>query len=690
MDVKQFRDTAELSDFTVYIDNERFKLHKFPLYTKSDYFKEIANSNPVCQISDFPGGSKSFAIVADFCYGKEINISSENVVYLYAAADYLKMKGKDNLFEISRRHLDEIFRSVLQGKGVLNLICVLCSAFNLKSEAVKKICEDATELLVSVWLHEGSIFKSFFSCHNMNYSSFEQKGCSDESVSDYLAYLPLGTFLKVIDIARNKDAVETIILDPCAKYLGRILDYYDSKVSEKNEPKTLDPQSGTDGKNILSKEVSCTDKTIVYDHLFCGLNIRIKYEHLMQLEKMYSGNTSLLENLKNSTDHFEKIFEVLYQPIDICGFINNTWIIKALLLVDSNRVKSKCRLDVLKIANRMLINFSEQDFDKLSPPMLNDILNANNLHTEKQSADNISLSRRSSKRRSYAEGILENSTAEIPGNRKRSSIKEESIEDVCENNEDKSEIKRATLPESVTSHIIKYLMKKADEQKLTMQEYIQFLKKVRVSNSQDSLDDDFVKILINLTKSGRSPSEEDTQEMMNYINLNNCTANTLNDALKMDLFPPKTVAEAALYVANKNQDNQISISSNPECYLEYPYAWLPSYCTKPLMLPMRGKPRYDDIIYSNSQYPRTFCSSRYKPRSSSLNRSVTSEWKHRGFNPHILSSVSCQPYSNESRYNLNTSSTKFSDSFNNSYSLKNLVKTNPYTEFNRQFYGYST
>ncbi|KAH8875012.1 BTB/POZ domain-containing protein [Schistosoma japonicum] len=685
MDVKQFRDTAELSDFTVYIDNERFKLHKFPLYTKSDYFREIANNNPVCQISDFPGGSKSFATVADFCYGKEINISSENVIYLYAAADYLKMKGKDNLFEISKRHLDDIFRSVVQGKGVLNMICVLCSAFNLKSEAVKKICEDATELLVSVWLHEGSIFKSFFSSHNMNYSSFEQKECSNESVSDYLIYLPLGTFLKVIDIARNKDAVETIILDPCAKYLGRILDYYDPKSSEKKESKILDPQNGTDAKNILSK-VSCMDKN-VSDNSFCGLNIRIKYEHLMQLEKIYSDNINLLENLKNTTDHFEKIFEVLHQPIDICGFINNTWIIKALLLVDSNRVKSKCRLDVLKIANRMLINFSEQDFDKLSPPMLNDILNANNLHTDRQSADNVSLSRRSSKRRSYAEGILENSTAEIPGNRKRSSIKEESIEGVSESNEDKSETKLEMLPESVASHIIKYLLKKADEQKLTMQEYIQFLKKVGVSNSQDSLDNDFVKILINLTKSGRSPSEEDTREIMNHINLNNCTANTLNDALKMDLFPPKTVAEAALHVANKNQDNQISISSNPECYLEYPYAWLPSYYTKPLMLPMRGKPRYDDIIYSDSHYPRTFCFTRNKPRSSSLNRSVTSEWKHRGFNPHISS---CQPYSNESRYNLNASSTKFSDSFNNSYLSKSMIKNNAYTGFNKHFYGYST
>ncbi|CAH8537007.1 unnamed protein product [Schistosoma rodhaini] len=503
MDFKQFRDTAELSDFTVYIDNERFKLHKFPLYTKSDYFKEIASSNPVCQINDFPGGSKSFAVVADFCYGKEINITSENVVYLYAAADLLKMKGKDNLLEICRRFLDGVFRCALERKDIVNLICVLCSCCEVKSDAVKKICEDATTILMSLWLHGENSLKGCFSPHTMNFTHSEREIFSDESVSDYLAYLPLGMFLKIINIARDQNVEEKVVLYACAKYLGRVLDLYDSEVSRNEVSKNSDAQNNSDMKNVPSKEVSNSGENIISGQPFCGLNVKIKLDHQIRLEKLYKDNISLFEDLKNTAEQFEKIFETLPKPNDIYDFINTTWIIKALLLTDSNKVKSKCRLDILKIAKRMLTSFSDQDFDKFSPSILNDILNANNMQMEKPPSDEaINLSRRSSKRKSYKEEILENNPTEILGNRKQSSIKEANIEDVSEKHENINETKSEILPESVANKIIKYMLKKADEQKLTMQQYIQLLKQIQVPNNQTSLDNDLVKILIKLTKSG--------------------------------------------------------------------------------------------------------------------------------------------------------------------------------------------
>ncbi|CAI2727650.1 unnamed protein product [Schistosoma spindalis] len=696
MDFKQFRDTAELSDFTVYIDNERFKLHKFPLYTKSDYFKEIASSNPVCQINEFPGGSKSFAVVADFFYGKEISITSENVVYLYAAADLLKMKGKDNLLEISRRFLDGVFSSALERKDIVNLICVLCSSCEIKSDVGKKICEDATTILMSLWLHRENSSKGYFSPQTINFTHSERELFNDESVSDYLAYLPLEIFLKIINIARDQNVEEKIVLDACAKYLGRVLGFYDPEVSGNGVSKTSDAQKNTDTKNVPSKEVSNSGEDIISDQPFCGLNVKIKFDHQIRLEKLYKDNVVLFENLKNTIEQFEKIFETLDKPIDICGFINTTWIVKALLLTDSNRAKSKCRLDILKIAKRMLTSFSEQDFDKLSPSILNDILNSDNMQIEKPPSDEvISLSRRSSRRKSYKEEILENNATEIPGNRKQSNIKETNIEDVSENHGNTNETKHEILPESVANKIIKYMLKKADEQKLTMQQYIQLLKQIQAPNHQTSLDNDFVKILIKLTKSGQPRNEEDAQEIMTHINLNNCTADTLNDALELDLFPPKTVAAAALYVANKKQDNQI-INSN---HLEYPYTWLPNYYyTKPFMLPLRGKPQCttDHHHYhynnnnnnSNSHYSRSYYPSYQKSRSSSLNRNLQTEYKQNSFHPYLLSYSTLQPYSsnefNYSNHNSNANHMKFSDSFNNP---NYLSRTIPH---NRRYCEYST
>ncbi|CAH8535329.1 hypothetical protein MS3_00004798 [Schistosoma haematobium] len=685
MDFKQFRDTAELSDFTVYIDNERFKLHKFPLYTKSDYFKEIASSNPVCQINDFPGGSKSFAVVADFCYGKEINITSENGVYLYVAADLLKMKGKDNLLEISRRFLDGVFCSALERKDIFNLICVLCSSCEIKSDVGKKICEDATTIVMSLWLHNENSSKGYFSPNTINFTHSERDLFNDESVTDYLAYLPLEIFLKIINIARDQNVEEKVVLSACAKYLGRVLDFYDPEVSGNGVSKTSDAQKNTDMKNVPPKEVPKSDENIISDQPFCGLNVKIKSDHQIKLEKLYKDNIVLFENLKNTIEQFEKIFETLDKPIDICDFINTTWIIKALLLTDSNRAKSKCRLDILKIAKKMLTSFSEQDFDKLSPSILNDILNSDHMQVEKPPSDEvISLSRRSSRKKSYKEEILENNTTEILGNRKQSNIKETNIEEVSENHGNTNETKHEILPESVANKIIKYMLKKADEQKLTMQQYIQLLKQIRIPNHQTSLDNDFVKILIKLTKSGQPRNEEDAQEIMTHINLNNCTADTLNDALELDLFPPKTVAAAALYVANKKQDNQISNSYN----VEYPYTWLPNYYTKPLMLPLRGKPQcIDHFLHSNSHYSRSYYPSyNNKSRSSSLNRNLQTEYKYNGFHPYLLSYSTFQPYSNEFRYNNNNNANnmKFSDSFNNN---NYLSRTTPH---NRRYCEYST
>ncbi|CAH8510384.1 unnamed protein product [Heterobilharzia americana] len=553
MDIKQFRDSAELSDFTVYIDSERFKLHKFPLYTKSDYFKEIASGNPVCQISDFPGGSKTFTVIADFCYGKDINITPQNVVFLYAGAELLKMKGKENLLEISRGFIDNIFRNAYEMREVTDLICILCSAYGLKSEATKKVYEESVELLVSLWLHEENVFKTFYPAHNKAPSDCNIMH-GDNQIADYLAYLPLGSLLKLIDIARNKVVDETVILSLCAKYLGRILDHYSPKDSDKGEtPKSLDTSKNVKAKEVIAKE---TPKTCL--PTFCGLNSLVKCDHQKKLEELYEENSSLSETLKNTTQQFESVFEALKKPVGLSDFINKNWIIKALEVTDSNEVKLKCRPDILKIANKMLVTLSEQDYEQLSPSVLNDIICANDIKVEKKPVEETgNLSRRSSKRPSYTEDNLDNNTSETSINRKRSIKKDKPITTGNEKNADKIETKQNVLPESVAYQIIRYMSKRADEKKLTMKEYIEFLKKIQISDSQVPLDDDFIRILKKLTDSGQVHNEEETKEILTHINLNNCTTDTLNDVLEMDLFPPKTVAEAALYVANKKQTNQL-------------------------------------------------------------------------------------------------------------------------------------
>ena len=99
MDVMGYRNSGELSDITVVVDGEEFHLHKFPLFVRSEYFRNLSSasnddSTPSRRMLDkFPGGAAVFAIVADYCYNKEVIINADNVIETICAAEYLKMTG---------------------------------------------------------------------------------------------------------------------------------------------------------------------------------------------------------------------------------------------------------------------------------------------------------------------------------------------------------------------------------------------------------------------------------------------------------------------------------------------------------------------------------------------------------------------------------------------------------------------
>lgn len=68
---------------------------------------------PACvlQLSELPGGAKSFELVAKFCYGVKLELSSMNVVCLRCAAEFLEMAeeyGEGNLIAQTEVFLAEV------------------------------------------------------------------------------------------------------------------------------------------------------------------------------------------------------------------------------------------------------------------------------------------------------------------------------------------------------------------------------------------------------------------------------------------------------------------------------------------------------------------------------------------------------------------------------------------------------
>lgn len=86
------------SDITVVVGDQSFRLHKFPLLSKSGLLERLirekidkGEDSCLIDLSDIPGGAKAFELAARFCYGVKFELTSSNVVHLRCAADYLEM-----------------------------------------------------------------------------------------------------------------------------------------------------------------------------------------------------------------------------------------------------------------------------------------------------------------------------------------------------------------------------------------------------------------------------------------------------------------------------------------------------------------------------------------------------------------------------------------------------------------------
>ncbi|XP_043694730.1 BTB/POZ domain-containing protein At5g03250 [Telopea speciosissima] len=108
-----------------------FQLHKFPLLSRSGVLEKLiaeASNNDgqscILRLHDIPGGAKVFELIAKFCYGIKIELTSLNVVSLRCAAEHLQMTeehGEGNLIFQTENFLNEIFGNWADSVKVLDM-----------------------------------------------------------------------------------------------------------------------------------------------------------------------------------------------------------------------------------------------------------------------------------------------------------------------------------------------------------------------------------------------------------------------------------------------------------------------------------------------------------------------------------------------------------------------------------------
>ncbi|XP_061976867.1 BTB/POZ domain-containing protein At5g03250-like [Populus nigra] len=111
--------TGLQSDVIIEIGETSFHLHKFPLLSRSEALAILTGDHSsenekkcVLQLHDVPGGAKTFLLIAKFCYGVKMELTTLNVVSLRCAAEYLGMSedyGEENLIAQTENFLNEVF-----------------------------------------------------------------------------------------------------------------------------------------------------------------------------------------------------------------------------------------------------------------------------------------------------------------------------------------------------------------------------------------------------------------------------------------------------------------------------------------------------------------------------------------------------------------------------------------------------
>jgi len=212
MDFTKFRQSGELSDVEVTFGEEKWRLHRFPLYTRSDYFlKELSKGQQTIHLTNFPGSSEIFALIADFCYNINVEINPNNVLELRKVAHFLEMNGTQNLYEKTGMFIQDSLDAARRGRDVTKMLEILCS-FPAYSEM-----EDANTLL------EQSVtaLSQYWNQSHYGLSNMTEKSTAD--MYEVLFKMDFALLVKLLHACAEKLSTTQILNCVISDYIGHIL-----------------------------------------------------------------------------------------------------------------------------------------------------------------------------------------------------------------------------------------------------------------------------------------------------------------------------------------------------------------------------------------------------------------------------------------------------------------------------------
>ncbi|XP_071090302.1 uncharacterized protein [Haliotis cracherodii] len=336
MNFSRFRETGDLSDLTVTVNGSTFKLHKFPLYTKSGYFNNLARGNmsdtQKVELTNFPGGHDIFSLVADFCYSMNYDLTKNNIVQVRSAAEYLQMNGEANLIEISEKFLQDTITSAKMSRSSAGIVTLLLYSATVGTLAERAgIVDQCIEALVDCWVKLPTRFSS-----PTSKKPSEEKS---EKVSTSLYTLPVEWFVKILTLGNEKGVKLSELGEMAIRYVTISIEKDeadDSKSKSDSKGKSQEQDDSTKTNTLSPKS---TDKSVIK----------------VDISKV-----------------LDTILVVLPEEAYVVSEVTTEWVTKVLRIATARGCS--CRELLVKIAGEMLNKLSPEDLCIISPSVLHDIV----------------------------------------------------------------------------------------------------------------------------------------------------------------------------------------------------------------------------------------------------------------------------------------------------------------------------
>ncbi|TGZ67465.1 hypothetical protein CRM22_004774 [Opisthorchis felineus] len=561
MKMIDLRKAEHLSDLTVCVENENFKLHKLPLCAKSTYFKELYQTDSECQLENFPGGAKTFALVTDYFYDDAVNLDPFNLVNLHFGAKLLQMDGDDNLSEITKQYLRKACDDAKRKCNYISAIAVLCSAYGFDDPDAKQITEDTFKALE---------FASYEALEeNDHYSSWRSSCSGDDLITDYLVYLPLEFAVRLIKGCGLGGTNKRKLYRYVFKYLGRILDHaVAAKESSSPEPETGGSEKNLEEQHHIQDAESSNNKPLMR----CQPPSQVESEIQQRMETLYEKSPKLRETLEQPVEQFDALFDLIPEENPLPDIVNVAWIKEAVILIENSPAEPRCRQKVLRLAQKSLPSFSKQEICEFPLATICSIVTAG------------------------ASSKSEGAAAEP---------REESSGATQNKDRTQSETGQSTpvsLPRCATRVLIEYLKQKAEENELTTEDFFKICGKLTIDDDDRSTHDGLMNVTLKVRQADRDLTDEEKTDLLNRINLSNCSPDTLSQALQDDFLPAKSIAEAALEMAKRDR----GLIQRPD-QIE-PYYRQPAYKTSSdlIGLPME-RYTFSAMAYKNAGKNKCSC-----------------------------------------------------------------------------------